>query len=411
MRTQILIFLTLFLLHCKPSLDQLPKLDNSVVPINGSISRIDGSTISSKELLQHIELIMDSANVHGLAISIFNDNTPIFKKGFGYTNADLKDTLKTDQIFYGASFSKAVFGYMVATLVKDGIIDLDTPLQNYWDVPIPDIPANREWRGFKNLEGDLRYKDITARMCLNHTTGFPNWRWLTKEFDFDRDGKLTFFFDPGSRYSYSGEGMQLLQYTIEHITGKGLEELAQEIVFTPLEMKMTSYLWQQRFEGTFVNGHTSENEIIPKDRNDDAGAAGSMETTLDDYSKFISHVLNEASSNSEISELMFTPSVRITSKNQFGYKAWEDTDENDDIELSYGMGWGILQTPYGYGAFKEGHDTGFQHYSIIFPQQKIGIVIMSNSDNAESTFKRLLELTIGDVYTPWKWERYIPYNY
>lgn len=61
--------------------------------------------------------------------------------------------------------------------------------------------------------------------------------------------------------------------------------------------------------------------------------------------------------------------------------------------------------------FKEGHDSGFQHYSIIFPERDIGIIILSNSDNAESIFKELLEVSIGDTYTPWKWERYIPYNY
>ena len=87
-----------------------------------------------------------------------------------------------------------------------------------------------------------------------------------------------------------------------------------------------------------------------------------------------------------------------------------DSTSNDAIQLSYGLGWVLLQSPYGTGAFKEGHGDGFQHYSILFPAQGTGIIIMSNSDNAESIFKELLEITIGDTFTPWYWENYIPYN-
>jgi hypothetical protein len=40
----------------------------------------------------------------------------------------------------------------------------------------------------------------------------------------------------------------------------------------------------------------------------------------------------------------------------------------------------------------------------------MGILLMSNSDNAESIFKEVLQLSIGDSFTPWFWEDYIPYN-
>ena len=107
---------------------------------------------------------------------------------------------------------------------------------------------------------------------------------------------------------------------------------------------------------------------------------------------------------------MFAPQVKIRSIQQFGPFSMRDSTTNDAIELSYGLGWVLLQSPYGTGAFKEGHGDGFQHYSIIFPKQGTGIIIMSNSDNAEGIFKELLEITIGDSFTPWYWENYIPYN-
>jgi D-alanyl-D-alanine-carboxypeptidase/D-alanyl-D-alanine-endopeptidase len=94
-----------------------------------------------------------------------------------------------------------------------------------------------------------------------------------------------------------------------------------------------------------------------------------------------------------------------------GPLARRDTTLHDDIKLGYGLGWGVLQSPYGTGAFKEGHGDGFQHYSIVFPEQGIGILLMSNSDNAESAFPELLRLTIADRFTPVDWENYTSYKH
>jgi len=396
MRKLLSLLLITFLIGCTTNQVQLKKLD--------------GSEITKPELTTKIQSLIDSANVTGLSISVFNDNNVEYQKSFGYSNFNKKDSLTNKTVFYGASFSKAVFGYLVAQLVTEGIIDLDKPLQDYLDKPLPDFEFEKEWKGYNNLKDDRRYEKITARMCLTHTTGFPNWRWMTKENDFFREGKIRFLIEPGTRYSYSGEGIKLLQFVLEKITKKGLEELAQERIFKPLQMNMTSYIWKKKFEDQFCNGHTMEEKVIPKDTEDEANAAGSMETTMKDYSKFIEHILKQGEKNSKITKLLLKPNIRIKSKTQFGFQAWEDTDENDKIQLSYGLGWGLLKSPFGQGMFKEGHGEGFQHYSIIFPEKKIGIIILSNSDNAESIFKELLEITIGDIYTPWKWERYIPFN-
>jgi CubicO group peptidase (beta-lactamase class C family) len=374
------------------------------------INRIDGSKISVDSLNTRIDYLIEAANVAGVAVAIFNDGQLKYQHSFGYANLHKKILLSNKHVFYGASFSKAVFGYLVALLVVEGVIDLDTPLQSYLDRPLPEYEFEKEWRGYKNLKNDKRYETITARMCMNHTTGFPNWRWNTKENDFFPEGKIRFLVDPGSRYVYSGEGMQLLQFVIEQVTKKDLEHLAREKVFQPLNMNMTDYLWSEKFENKYCNGHTSKGEVIPKDISDEANAAGSMETTLEDYSKFVAHVLKLAGENSAITNLLFTPSVRIRSKTQFGYQGWQNTSENDSIALSYGLGWGILQSPYGKGVFKEGHGEGFQHYSILFPKKGTAVIILSNSDNAESIFKELLAISIGDSFTPWRWEGYIPYT-
>ena len=82
------------------------------------------------------------------------------------------------------------------------------PLVEYLNKPLPEFKFNSWKKGYQDLKDDDRYKKITARMCLTHTTGFPNWRW------FEADKKIKFKFDPGTRYSYSGEGLYLLQYYV-----------------------------------------------------------------------------------------------------------------------------------------------------------------------------------------------------
>ena len=80
------------------------------------------------------------------------------------------------------------------------------------------------------------------------------------------------------------------------------------------------------------------------------------------------------------------------------------------MKLSYGLGWGLLETPHGRAFFKEGHDEGWENYMIAFDDSKTAIILMTNSANGESIFKSLLAELIGDVYTPWRWEGYVPYD-
>lgn len=348
---------------------------------------------------------MKAAGVQGLAISVFNNNKAVYKKTFGYKNIETKEPIRTSTNIYGASLSKPVFSVMALKLVEDGVLDLDKPLQEYLPKPIYEYTPTKRWHdNYSDLENDSLYKKITARMCLDHTTGFPNWRW------YEADQKLRVKFTPGSKYSYSGEGMVYLQVVLEHLLGRSLEELMQENIFIPLKMNRSSFTWQARFEDDYCIGHQASGKLYEKDKDNEARAPSTLETTLDDYTLFTNVVLNGTVLKKEMAKEMFKPQIRLRSIQQFGPMQFRDSSANDAIQLSYGLGWGLLQSPYGTGAFKEGHGDGFQHYSIIFPATGTGIIIMSNSDNAESIFKELLETSIGDTYTPWYWENYIPYN-
>jgi serine-type D-Ala-D-Ala carboxypeptidase/endopeptidase len=370
-----------------------------------TIQRLDGSTLSVAALDQKIAQLMKDASVTGMAISIFNGQKAVYEKAFGRKRSDLTTPLQTSTNIYGASLSKAVFAVLVMKLVEEGVLDLDKPLQRYLDKPIYQFtPATRWHDHYGDLRGDTLYGKITARMCLSHTSGFPNWRWD------EPDSKLRVKFAPGTRYGYSGEGLVYLQVVLEKMLGKPLQRLMQEKIFAPLGMHQSSYSWQPRFEADYAWGHDAAGKVYEKDKDNEPRSASTLETTLYDYTLFTEGVLQNRILTPASTRAMFSPQLRIRSVQQHGPLRFKDSTGNDDIQLSAGLGWLLLQSPYGAGAFKEGHGDGFQHYTILFPAQGTGMVILTNSDNGESIFKELLEYAIGDRYTPWYWENYIPYN-
>ena len=284
-------------------------------------------------------------------------------------------------------------------LVDAGEIDLDKPVYQYFPKPLPEYPE------YKDLAGDSRYQRITARMCLSHATGFPNWRWL------EDDHKLRIHFEPGSRFAYSGEGIVLLQRSVEAITGRPLEELMQEHVFRPLGMTRTSMVWQSRFEGDYANGYDSSGHSNGPERRKKADAAGSMQTTVRDYTRFVQAVLAGEGMRKETREEMLSPQIQIFSRTEFPSLNTSKTDTNRAIKLSYGLGWGLYWSPYGKAFFKEGHDDlGWRNYAVAFDQPKSGIVIMTNSNNGEGIYKELLETIQRNTFTPIEWEGFTPYN-
>ena len=195
-----------------------------------TITRLDGTTIDTTALTQRIEALTRAANVHGLTVTIFNGAEQVYARAFGVANLPAGKPLRTDTELYGASLSKAVFSVLVMKLVEQGVLDLDKPLQEYVSEPLWQNRGTSWHEDLSDLRSDPRYRRITARMSMSHTTGLPGWRW------FEPDQKLRIHSEPGERFIYSGEGMTLLQVVIEKMTGKPLEQLMQEHVFGPYGM-------------------------------------------------------------------------------------------------------------------------------------------------------------------------------
>ena len=248
-------------------------------PKQSKIKRLDGSTISTADIESRVAKLMSAARVTGLNIAVINDSKIAYVKSFGFRNKEKQQALTADTVMYGASFTKAVFAYLVMQLVEKGILDLDKPVHQYLEKPLP------EYEKYKDLGGDERYKLITARMLLSHTAGFPNWRWINP------NEKLDIKFAPGSKYSYSGEGINLLQFVIEAITKQSVGDMMRERIFKPFGMTRTSMTWQERFADNYANGYDEKEQPLGHNKRTGVRAAGSMDTTITDFARFVEAVM------------------------------------------------------------------------------------------------------------------------
>jgi CubicO group peptidase (beta-lactamase class C family) len=363
-----------------------------------AVKRLDGSTITAVEIDGTVTRVMNAAEVTGVQIAILNDGRIAYAKAYGLRDKKKNLPLTVDSVMSAASFTKVAFAYLVMELVDEGAVDLDKPVQQYLPKSLP------EHSKYADLADDPRYKKITARMLLSHTSGFPNWRW------FEDDHKLKIHFEPGSRYAYSGEGIDLLQLVVETVTKTPLEELMQARVFQPFGMTRSSMVWQDRFENDYANGYDEYERLLGPQKRTTADAAGSMKTTVADFARFLEAVIQNKRMRKETQAQMLSPQVQISSKYEFPTLLPTTTEKNKAIRLSYGLGWGLYWTPYGKAFFKEGHDEGWRNYAVCFEKERNAIVIMTNSSNGEGIYKALLETLQKNTFTPIEWEGFTPYD-
>lgn len=337
-------------------------------------------------LATDIPVLMEKAGVPGLSIAVIRDGKTVWMGSFGVRNAETKKPVLTTTQFNVGSLSKPVFAYGVLKLVDAGKLKLDEPLAQY-------LPK-------EFTEGDLRFKQITARIVLSHRTGFPNW---------PGDGKpLTIHFTPGEKFSYSGAGMVFLQKAVEKITGKPLNDYMQEAVFGPLGMKHSSYVWNPALENEVAVGHSVGGTPVDLFKADQANAAASLSTTAEDYAIFLEAVLQEKGLQPGTLREMEAPQIAV------------DTGCSNCVEgtpsgtlsttIFWGLGFGIEKTAEGESLWHWGDNGVFKAFFVVRPATKSGVVYLTNSENGLSIGRQILAETLGGEQPAFDWLKYDNYD-
>ena len=364
----------------------------------GPIRTLDGHALSTQTIDAEVNRLMAANKVTGLGVALIRSGRVVFVKSYGKRDVAKNLPLEPDTIMYGASLTKATFAWFVMQLVDEGRVDLDRPIAAYLPKPLPEYP------NYADLKDDPRWRRLTFRMLLNHTSGFQNFRWI------DPDKKLRFHRDPGARFGYSGEGINLAQFVLE--TGLGLDVGAemQRRIFDRFGMIRTSLLWRPDFGGNVAQGYTDNGTLQEHDQREHVRAAGSMDTTLADWSRFLSAVARGDRLSAGSRAEMIRSTVSIDSTAQFPTLLEARTDQWKAIKLGYGVGWGVFETRFGHAFFKEGHDDGTGNYALCVAARRDCILLLSNDNRAEGIFVALVDRLLGPVGLPWAWENYRPFD-
>ena len=266
-------------------------------------------------------------------------------------------------IFQAASLTKPVIAFVALKLVRDGKLDLSSPVSRY----LPDGYAHRQNPGGTNVpEVDLVPSSTLARIpvatLLNHSSGLPNWT----------SGALAPEFTPGERWQYSGEGYVLLQAVISAVTGQDIETCVAKYV-EPLGMRqsrlrLTKDIREQVVSGTSWFGWGSQIHFS------EPNAAASLYTTADDYAKLISALL------ADTTLLSLTLANPITTDPELG--------------LAWGYGWGIETAAGGPYLWQWGNNPGFRAFAMVSASSGNGYVLFTNSERGMPLAAALAHSTI-----------------
>ena len=349
--------------------------------------------------------LMADTGAKGLAVAVIDQGQVRYAQSYGVRNAN-GDPLRTDTVMYGASLTKTVFAYTTLQLVDQGKITLDTPLADYLDKPLTDYDPDAIYRGkygpYRDLADDPRWRTITARHALTHSTGFANFWWT------EPDHKLRIHFDPGTRYSYSGEGLILLQFVIENgrkDRGLGLNLGAlTQANFDRLGMTRTSLQWRPDFRPNLADGFNDRGEAVPHDERSKVRVAGSMDTTIADLSKFFAALVRHDGLSSASWAEMVKPQLHIGTAHQFPNFAPELPPGRQHKDLFAGLGVVVFTGPQGPGFFKGGHDEQTANTAVCLEKSRKCVLILSNDVRAEAGFAELVRTILGDTGVPYDWE-------
>ena len=254
-----------------------PEVRSSTVQESGRFDEI-AKLISAKMAEHHIP---------GVAFGVLK-NGQITARGFGVTNVDDPQPVTPETVFPIASISKTVAATALMTRVRQGRVDLKSPVRRY-------LPEFR-------VQDEIVSREVMLWHLLTHTPGWEGQ--LTAE---DRGTDTLNFFtaglrdlpqlaSPGSVWSYNNAGFGVAGRVIEAVTGKSIHEALRELVFAPLGMSRAFSRTGEAMTYRFAVGHRQQQGqpgvIRPFDLSTNV-TAGGVATTVDDLLRYAAFHLGD----------------------------------------------------------------------------------------------------------------------
>lgn len=328
--------------------------------------KLNGRDINIDQLNSQIITMLADLDIPGFSVAVLDEGKIVFNEVYGLRKQTLKKKVNKRTVFEGCSLSKTLLVFAVHQLVDKGELDLDRPLYQYRKNP--------------QLSYDSRYKSITARMVLSHSSGLENWR------SHNNQDTLEIMHDPGKAYLYSGEGYNYLADVMETITGQSHEEYMDELVIKQLKLKNTYLKFEQKRFNPFVkmtpanyaSGHNVFNRVYRKWQNRSPIPASAVNLTTEDYAKLVLAFFDDKHLSQERVKDILTPTVR---------------QNPEDPSSHGGPGFSVLYAGADSLISQWGANGGYKAEFIYSVVSNSGFVFFSNHDRGWAVASYLNQLT------------------
>lgn len=341
-----------------------------------SLSLYSEAQISNKEIDAVLMPYVTSGEVSGIVTIVAKGENILSVNNVGFQNIDKNKKMEPDALFWIASQSKPIAATAVMMLVEEGKLSLDEPITTY----IPEfnrLVVARIWREGWQVEERLS-KPITLRHLLSYTSGM---QWVAElqgqakkidvlplQLSLYASTTTPLFFEPGERYNYSNQGINVAAAIIERVSGKPYFDFLQSRLFEPLGMKSATFWpadkdleklavpYKKGSDGKLEETTIDQLQYPLSDRTKRfAEAAGGLFCKPIDLVKFYQMIANKGVYKGK----------RYISESSIAEMGKKQT--SIDIKDSYGLGWSVTDSFMGHGG---AYGTDTKVY------QKDGYVVM-----------------------------------
>lgn len=321
---------------------------------------------------KHIEQLIDDEQVPSIAVAVAHNGKIIWEEGFGLANRETK-LLATQHTSYAlASVSKPITATALLILNERGLVDLDSPINNYLD----------EQAKVHAYVGDAA--QATVRRIASHTSGLP----LHGQHFYDgepydppsidetirRYGYLVTV--PGERYQYSNLGYGLLGHIISRLSGKSYAHFMRDEVFDPLGMVQTSVHLGPGLKKDQAVKYTPDGLIVPPYDSDSPGSTAIYSSAHDLIRFGMFHLKNKLIDQKAILTAASLDAMHQANLETGPTREWEREGSG------YGIGWNVGVTKSGlHTVHHSGGTVGVSTVLAIIPEENLAVTVLSNTNS------------------------------
>ncbi len=282
-----------------------------------------------------VEKLWNEKAINGVLLVAEKEGV-IFKKSYGRARYNSKEEIKVDDKFQLASVSKIITATAVLQLCETGKLKLDDRVKKF----IPELP----------------YDKITIRHLLQHTSGLPNYIYLSENYWNKQDRLsmrdvallfgnlgLSLDFPPGYRHKYCNTNYVLLAFIIERISGMSYAAYLEKNIFVPSGMKNTLVVSLRDTAKLKVHGHMPLGRGYvekPLDYLDDVAGDKGIYTTAEDMFLFDRSLFAGKLISKQMMNLAFTTFENPTRFRKCNYGlGFRVREKKNGQKVIYHFGW------------------------------------------------------------------------